>query len=32
MRKWSRPYTIELADVADPRATADSTPGSRREH
>ena len=23
MRKWSRPYTIELADVADPRATAD---------
>ena len=23
MRKWSRPYTIELADVADPRASAD---------
>ena len=23
MRKWSRPYTIELADVADPRARAD---------
>jgi ABC-type branched-subunit amino acid transport system ATPase component/branched-subunit amino acid ABC-type transport system permease component len=23
MRKWSRPYTIELADVADPRTTAD---------
>ena len=23
MRKWSRPYTIELADVADPRASVD---------
>jgi sulfate-transporting ATPase len=23
MRKWSRPYTIELADVADQRATTD---------
>ena len=23
MRKWSRPYTIELADVADPRAPLD---------
>jgi len=23
MRKWSRPYTIDLADVADPRASVD---------
>ncbi len=23
MRKWSRPYTIDLADVADPRAEVD---------
>jgi sulfate-transporting ATPase len=27
MRKWSRPYTIELADVADPRATTDHKAG-----
>ncbi len=25
MRKWSRPYTIELSDVADPRAPLDRT-------
>ena len=29
-RKWGRPYTIELADVADPAASADHQRASRR--
>ena len=35
MRKWSRPYTIELADVADPRAerrTPCPRPGANTDH